>query len=348
MCYNGDIKESVHMLDPLLPKKLPEDRSIQLTSRAAQQRSEIEEKVNRLGKCFIGQEVVKTRTFKVAVFSAVALTLAVLMLHPAGWALAIPITAVALSVGIGGCMDTFSIAAAGRLLKIRGDNQNEIKNKSSHKLLLGALPNQFSNDLNINTLNDQGVKTVVSINEPWEREPRAFSLPITREEYASNDINYATIESIDHELLSVKDLENAADMINAGLEKGAVYVHCRAGRGRSSMAIAAYLIKHENKSLEQAEDIILSGRPNASIKKKRGDGEETGMVAFFNKYMPECVAADTKRLLSSQPLKSSMKQQSNVARVQNKVTWKDKALAEVRPFDGNFPPFLLNRGTEAS
>ena len=42
-------------------------------------------------------------------------------------------------------------------------------------------------------------------------------------------------------------LHAIADMISEGLTKGDVYIHCKAGHGRSAMGELAYVIKYKVK-----------------------------------------------------------------------------------------------------
>ena len=46
---------------------------------------------------------------------------------------------------------------------------------------------------------------------------------------------------------------------------GKVYVHCKAGRGRSTVIVAAYFIKHKNYTVEDAMKYIRSKRPHVSL-----------------------------------------------------------------------------------
>lgn len=81
-----------------------------------------------------------------------------------------------------------------------------------------------------------GVRTFVDLTEDDELLPYAHLLP----------------EGTAHLRVAVEDLtcperdqvREALDMIDAGLEDGVVYVHCRGGCGRTGVIIGAYLVRY--------------------------------------------------------------------------------------------------------
>ena len=61
-------------------------------------------------------------------------------------------------------------------------------------------------------------------------------------------------------------LATSADSIHEGLQIGDVYVHCKAGQGRSAQSILAYLMKHEHETVDQAILHMQQDRPNITLK----------------------------------------------------------------------------------
>ena len=165
---------------------------------------------------------------------------------------------------------TFEISGIKRLINKRNYNLIQWEENSVlGKIYLGILPNQL-NDQGRHLAKDKGVTEVLSVNEPWERELQLLSLPYSKSDWSRVGVNsYTTIDVIDHTPLTIKDLEKAAYNIAYAVWLGKnIYVHCRAGHGRSAMAVAAYLIKHEHKTAQEAADIIKRCRPCSSIYKK--------------------------------------------------------------------------------
>jgi len=141
-----------------------------------------------------------------------------------------------------------------------------------NELYLGALPNRASLPFRTSdwdALRKLNIGAMLSINEKWERKPRGPSFPYEARECAELGISYLPIESADHQLLDAATMDRCAEFIHRQISAGKkVYVHCRAGKGRSGMAIAAYLIKYRNFTIQQAQDLIVMKRPEATIKKK--------------------------------------------------------------------------------
>ena len=152
----------------------------------------------------------------------------------------------------GGRKFTFEWSAINRLRRrIFGkNNYDTIYREDDRKdLLLGALPNALSHDLE--DLYQKGVRTIICLNEDWELKPMGLSIPYTHEEYENAGIKFFRINVQDHVLVSIPDLENAAEAAHKGFkdpeapfEVGSVLAQCRGGNGRSGMAIAAYLIRY--------------------------------------------------------------------------------------------------------
>ena len=78
-----------------------------------------------------------------------------------------------------------------------------------------------------------------------------------------------SIEVKDHDLMSPEKMDEAAEFIHNNIQNGkTVYVHCRAGVGRSATAIAAYLIKHKSMDIVDIISAIEGFRPASTIGKK--------------------------------------------------------------------------------
>lgn len=135
-------------------------------------------------------------------------------------------------------------------------------------LYLGLLPNRLQG-FGEHLVEEREIVAVLSLNEPWERETFGVSLPYSGDDWDRSGVDYCGLDVYDHHYLSLDQLDTAADFIHGHLSKGEnVYVHCRAGQGRSSMAIAAYLIKYEGLSADAAAGRIKGNRPISTIQNK--------------------------------------------------------------------------------
>lgn len=159
----------------------------------------------------------------------------------------------------------FEISA---LLRLPQKNYDEIYEKSGKKIFLGALPNRLRSD-GEKLVDQEQVGAVLSINETWERSPLGISLPYDNQHWQALEVEYKGMDVLDHTLLSDDQLDEVAEFIHEQIRAGRnVYIHCRAGCGRSAMGLAAYLIKYENKSAQEAGEIIKEKRPVSTIRKK--------------------------------------------------------------------------------
>lgn len=219
--------------------------------------------------------------FAAAVVTAVALTAAALavvaaaLAKPATWVVLLAVAVTAFAIGIilqlpfqGKQKISFECTAFIRLFKRNFDEIRFYKSKGEGKIFLGAIPNRLINDGK--KLQKEAITAVLSLNEPWERNPVGLSLPYNAESWKEFGVNsYKRIDAKDHKMVDKNDLHRSAKFIHDQVANGQnVYVHCRAGVGRSAMAVAAYLIKHQGLSVQEACAVIKASRHKSTIHKK--------------------------------------------------------------------------------
>ena len=124
-------------------------------------------------------------------------------------------------------------------------------------IYLGALP-----------LEEMGYKewlnqfAVLSIVESFEEETttivgKCVQFDRTREQIKK-------IDTPDFVPLSIENLDQAADWIDEqvkNVERRRILIHCKSGVGRSASALAAYYIKYEKKTVEEARNFMAGKRP---------------------------------------------------------------------------------------
>ncbi|KAJ0262122.1 Phosphatidylglycerophosphate phosphatase PTPMT1 [Hirschfeldia incana] len=123
-------------------------------------------------------------------------------------------------------------------------------------ILLGAVP--FQSD--VPRLKELGVGGVITLNEPYETlVPSSL--------YKSYCIDHLVIATRDYCFApSMEAICQAVDFIhrNASLGK-TTYVHCKAGRGRSTTVVICYLVQHKHMTPEEAYDYVKSIRPRVKL-----------------------------------------------------------------------------------
>jgi atypical dual specificity phosphatase len=120
-------------------------------------------------------------------------------------------------------------------------------------------------------LADQGIKSVVTVRE--------IALP--SDWFDGSDIDYLHLQVEDFGAPSIEELVQAVDFIEQQIIGGRpVMVHCAAGKGRTGTVLAAYLVKKQCLTAEQAIEKVRSMRPGSV----QSVTQETA-VSMYEKYL---------------------------------------------------------------
>lgn len=116
-------------------------------------------------------------------------------------------------------------------------------NKITENLYLGRLPLKNNND-HI-ALQKEGIGAVLSVVEKFENHSVGlFTDPVTPDDWKALGIEHFQVETPDFYPLTVESFQKAVAFIKAQKATGKkVYVHCKAGRGRSAAVVVADLKK---------------------------------------------------------------------------------------------------------
>lgn len=135
-------------------------------------------------------------------------------------------------------------------------------------IYLGALP--LKNLHHHQLISDLGVKTVVSFNESFELKNKTpFSDPVTVSDWKAHEITFIQFPTPDFEAVEMSVLIESIAKLDEVIKRGSVYLHCRAGVGRSAMVLACYLIKAHKFSLDEALTFIIKRRPQVALNAKQ-------------------------------------------------------------------------------
>jgi len=118
---------------------------------------------------------------------------------------------------------------------------------------------------------DQGIKSIVTVRE--------IALPT--DWFNGGDINYLHLAVEDFGAPNIEELVQAVDFIDQQISSGRpVMVHCAAGKGRTGAVLAAYLIKKQKLTAEQAIEKLRGIRPGSV----QSISQETA-VSMYEKYL---------------------------------------------------------------
>lgn len=131
-------------------------------------------------------------------------------------------------------------------------------------IYLGALP--LKNKGHLQAIADLGVTHVLSVVEDFEMEDGWFNSPVTAEDWKAYGIAFENIPAVDFSPLSHSEIETGVDYLARMLGEGhTVYVHCKAGRGRSATIVIVYLMQFENLSFDDAFALVKEQRPQINL-----------------------------------------------------------------------------------
>jgi atypical dual specificity phosphatase len=109
------------------------------------------------------------------------------------------------------------------------------------QLILGGIP--LHNLSHLEALKKENVGAIVSILEPFELVPTLHFNPISKEEWESNDITVLQLSVEDTYGVQREDISRAIDFLIEQQKHGkTVYIHCKAGKGRSASIVLCYLL----------------------------------------------------------------------------------------------------------
>ncbi|GBG71595.1 hypothetical protein CBR_g9011 [Chara braunii] len=123
-------------------------------------------------------------------------------------------------------------------------------------LVLGAVP--FPGD--VLKLKELGVHGVITLNEPYETL-------VPPSMYKEHNIDHLEIPTRDFLFApSQESIQRAVDFIHSHTLKGqGIYVHCKAGRGRSTTVVLCYLVAHCGMTPREALEFVQAKRPRVSL-----------------------------------------------------------------------------------
>ncbi|MBA0806769.1 hypothetical protein Gohar_022623 [Gossypium harknessii] len=123
-------------------------------------------------------------------------------------------------------------------------------------LLLGAVP--FPKD--VRRLKQLGVGGVITLNEPFETL-------VSTSLYRAHGIDHLVIPTRDYLFApSISDISKAVAFIHKNACCGrTTYVHCKAGRGRSTTVVLCYLVEHKQMTPAGALEYVQSRRPRVLL-----------------------------------------------------------------------------------
>lgn len=128
-------------------------------------------------------------------------------------------------------------------------------------IILGALPHHEKDHLQ--KLKNKNVKGVITLNTNYELSPSIVGNPVTPEDWKNKSIIHKQIKIEDRTCPSLSSINESLEFINniiSNHKNSKIYVHCKAGKGRSVVIVLCYLMKKNSWNLSQALDFLKTKR----------------------------------------------------------------------------------------
>ena len=166
------------------------------------------------------------------------------------------------------------------------------------KLYLGALPLVDMKDPKRNYLAqiyELGIDHILSMVEPFEiqvglpkRSGFKYLRPVSMTTWKSLGVDQLLLPNEDFNPVSHQSIGRAVEYLDRALLAGKkVYVHCKAGRGRSATVVVAYFMVKHGMSFDDAYELVKSSRRQVQLNAK----QEKAVKNFrWEKYLKDAEA----------------------------------------------------------
>ncbi|XP_055812213.1 phosphatidylglycerophosphate phosphatase PTPMT2-like [Solanum dulcamara] len=179
-------------------------------------------------------------------------------------------------------------------------------------VLLGVVP--FQSD--VKRLKELGVSGVVTLNEPYET-----LVPTSL--YEAHGIRHLVLPTRDYLFApSLNNICQAVEFIHENATNGqSTYVHCKAGRGRSTTIVLCYLVKYKKMTPNDAYNHVKSIRPRVLL----ASTQRQAVQDFYHLIV--------KKSYSSNPLTSMIPRSSRFLARRNLLAFDDGAVVVITETD---------------
>lgn len=148
--------------------------------------------------------------------------------------------------------------------------QDKIGDFGKGSIHIGLLPFRSPIYDSLEFMKNNGINVVVCVTKSFENNSGTFQIPLKPLDYQQNDIDLLQMPADDFLTLPDDDLITIAFYMRGKLQEGKkLYVHCKAGRGRSAQAVIAYLVIFEGMTVQQALLFVQTQRPQVSLGQAR-------------------------------------------------------------------------------
>ena len=168
---------------------------------------------------------------------------------------------------------TYKVSLLQRMMVTRlRPGKNPWFNEITEHIVLGALP--LKNRRHDHKIHALGVQSILSVVERFEIQTKTFfSTPVKKGDWAKMGLVRKIVETKDFLPMDFEAFEESVHFLHSEiLANRKVYVHCKAGRGRSASVVIAYLMKIQGKSFDEAYQMVKGKRSQIKINERQKQG----------------------------------------------------------------------------
>ncbi len=189
---------------------------------------------------------------------------------------------------------------------MHGDWGNQVyTHPNGAELWVGAVP--AANCGHDKLLIERGVTSVLSVMNRFELENTVAICPVKGESWVEKGVEHMLVETDDMKGLGQEQFDQALCFVKRSLESGrSLYVHCKAGKGRSVSVVLAYLVLYARAgNLEHCIEFLKAIRPQINF----NSGQKSAIEEYIKDFKQERVEAiDVEPLMTKKAAHFQQKQ----------------------------------------
>lgn len=133
-----------------------------------------------------------------------------------------------------------------------------------YNIYLGAIP--LASEGHTAKIIALGVDAILSVLEDFELQKWPLTVPVSHATWREAGLRVDHIKAVDFSPLTTEEIKAGIAVIDREYENGqTIYVHCKAGRGRSAAIVVAFLMEKEQISLDDAISRVKAQRPEINL-----------------------------------------------------------------------------------
>jgi protein-tyrosine phosphatase len=131
-------------------------------------------------------------------------------------------------------------------------------------IYLGGIP--LKNKGHLEQIAALGVTKVLGVLEDFELEDGYVNSPAKVADWDTKGISFEQVKAADFLPLTEQEFDDGIEKLDKAFKAGrTIYLHCKAGKGRSVAVLIAYFMKHHKMTFDEAFTLVKNLRPQINL-----------------------------------------------------------------------------------